>query len=388
VNSSLGKHLLSEALEKVQPLDNSPIAVGPAVKRVLPEHRDYDHTAEPNGAVSCRLVRGRGQFPTVRLWSGKGELCTVKAINGENITLDDSRVINLQGPLHLDHGIAVKSHAAQGKTVDQVLVSGPVAAFSQVKPGAVLCVHVASSIFDAFVHRFKGGAQGGSDASERAAFALRSDFKRRQWRELETCRGGDAHSSPIERWAAALDLLFDPTGFRVRCVAVPDARKQPHNCTGINPMAFGGHFRFKRASALGDVYQLVSRQDATLLPYEVVVDRMAARRVGTSGRHAFAAHRGSGALPRILLPAGDPEINKITSHLRLAARGRHVIFYIIFVSSSIPRRSMWVLFVCPRAENFTKNRWWKMRWCWSVQVLCQSLVNLFLSTTIAKNRLS
>src|SRR6202035_4203236 len=34
-------------------------------------------------------------------------------------------------PLHLDQGIAVTSHASQAKTVDQVIVSVPVRAFSQ-----------------------------------------------------------------------------------------------------------------------------------------------------------------------------------------------------------------------------------------------------------------
>jgi conjugative relaxase-like TrwC/TraI family protein len=59
------------------------------------------------------------------------ELCTVTAIDGDGITLGDGRVIKRSGPLHLDQGIAVTSHASQGKTVDQVIVSVPVAAFSQ-----------------------------------------------------------------------------------------------------------------------------------------------------------------------------------------------------------------------------------------------------------------
>ena len=59
------------------------------------------------------------------------ELCTVKAIDGEK-TLSDDRVIDSQKALHLDQGIAVTSHASQGKTVDQVIVSAPVPAFSQV----------------------------------------------------------------------------------------------------------------------------------------------------------------------------------------------------------------------------------------------------------------
>jgi len=40
-------------------------------------------------------------------------------------------VIKCSGPLHLDQGVAVRSHASQGKTVDQVIASVPVAAFSQ-----------------------------------------------------------------------------------------------------------------------------------------------------------------------------------------------------------------------------------------------------------------
>jgi ATP-dependent exoDNAse (exonuclease V) alpha subunit len=59
------------------------------------------------------------------------ELCTVTAIDGESITVGDGRVIKRSGPLHLGQGIAVTSHASQGKTVDQVIVSVPVAAFSQ-----------------------------------------------------------------------------------------------------------------------------------------------------------------------------------------------------------------------------------------------------------------
>jgi hypothetical protein len=59
------------------------------------------------------------------------KLCTVTAIDGQSITVGDGRVIKRSGPLHLDQGVAVTSHASQGKTVDQVIVSVPVAAFSQ-----------------------------------------------------------------------------------------------------------------------------------------------------------------------------------------------------------------------------------------------------------------
>jgi len=52
--------------------------------------------------------------------------------------LSQARWLNLCVPqiqsdeaLHLDQGIAVTSDASQGKTVDQVIVSVPVSAFSQ-----------------------------------------------------------------------------------------------------------------------------------------------------------------------------------------------------------------------------------------------------------------
>jgi ATP-dependent exoDNAse (exonuclease V) alpha subunit len=59
------------------------------------------------------------------------EICAVTAIDGNSITVGDGRMIKRSGPLHLDQGIAITSHASQGKTVDQVIVSVPVAAFSQ-----------------------------------------------------------------------------------------------------------------------------------------------------------------------------------------------------------------------------------------------------------------
>jgi hypothetical protein len=55
----------------------------------------------------------------------------VTAIDRESIAVGDGRVIKGSGPLHLDQGISVTSHASQGKTVDQVIVSVPVVAFSQ-----------------------------------------------------------------------------------------------------------------------------------------------------------------------------------------------------------------------------------------------------------------
>jgi hypothetical protein len=60
------------------------------------------------------------------------ELCRVVAIDQVGIHLEDGRIIRAAEALHLDQGIAVTSHAGQGKTVDQVIASVPVSAFSQV----------------------------------------------------------------------------------------------------------------------------------------------------------------------------------------------------------------------------------------------------------------
>jgi ATP-dependent exoDNAse (exonuclease V) alpha subunit len=58
------------------------------------------------------------------------ELHTVAAIEAGKVTLDAGELRN-RGALHLDQGIVVTSHASQGKTVAQVIVSVPVESFSQ-----------------------------------------------------------------------------------------------------------------------------------------------------------------------------------------------------------------------------------------------------------------
>jgi ATP-dependent exoDNAse (exonuclease V) alpha subunit len=45
--------------------------------------------------------------------------------------MSDGRVMKRSAALHIDQGIAVTSHASQGKTVDEVIVSVPVEASSQ-----------------------------------------------------------------------------------------------------------------------------------------------------------------------------------------------------------------------------------------------------------------
>jgi ATP-dependent exoDNAse (exonuclease V) alpha subunit len=58
------------------------------------------------------------------------ELHTVTGIEEGNIKLDETDIMP-RGGLHIDQGFVVTSHAAQGKTVDQVIVSVPVDSFSQ-----------------------------------------------------------------------------------------------------------------------------------------------------------------------------------------------------------------------------------------------------------------
>ncbi|MBV8415124.1 MAG: hypothetical protein JO251_07940 [Verrucomicrobia bacterium] len=53
-----------------------------------------------------------------------------KAANAE--TEPAVRTLSTDRALHIDQGIAVTSHASQGKTVDQVIASAPVSSFAQV----------------------------------------------------------------------------------------------------------------------------------------------------------------------------------------------------------------------------------------------------------------
>ena len=54
------------------------------------------------------------------------------SINEGKIIFDKGEIIRNGASLHLDQGLAVTSHASQAKTVDQVIVSVPVRAFSQI----------------------------------------------------------------------------------------------------------------------------------------------------------------------------------------------------------------------------------------------------------------
>jgi conjugative relaxase-like TrwC/TraI family protein len=59
------------------------------------------------------------------------ELRTVVGIDEGKIIFDKNEIFRNGAALHIDQGVAVTSHASQAKTVDQVIVSVPVRAFSQ-----------------------------------------------------------------------------------------------------------------------------------------------------------------------------------------------------------------------------------------------------------------
>jgi hypothetical protein len=55
----------------------------------------------------------------------------VVSIDEGKIIFDRGEIVRNGAALHLDQGIAVTSHASQAKTLDQVIASVPVRAFSQ-----------------------------------------------------------------------------------------------------------------------------------------------------------------------------------------------------------------------------------------------------------------
>ena len=90
----------------------------------LSERRDIALAAGDSVRITKNFRCGADRFTN-------NELCRIAAIDQAGIHLDDGRLIKVAEAVHLDQGIAVTSHASQGKTVDQVIVSVPVSAFSQ-----------------------------------------------------------------------------------------------------------------------------------------------------------------------------------------------------------------------------------------------------------------
>jgi hypothetical protein len=85
---------------------------------------------EPVGLSVGDTVRITKNFRAGGTRFRNNELHTVMAVEASKVTFDASE-LGARGALHLDQGIVVTSHASQGKTVAQVIVSVPVESFSQ-----------------------------------------------------------------------------------------------------------------------------------------------------------------------------------------------------------------------------------------------------------------
>jgi hypothetical protein len=75
-------------------------------------------------------VRVTKNFQSGRSKFRNNELHVVTGVSHDKVTLEKGEIV-FRGGLHIDQGFAVTSHAAQGKTVDQVIVSVPIESFSQ-----------------------------------------------------------------------------------------------------------------------------------------------------------------------------------------------------------------------------------------------------------------
>jgi ATP-dependent exoDNAse (exonuclease V) alpha subunit len=75
-------------------------------------------------------VDERGLASPQGTFEGRAKL--LRPLNVLTVTIfDKGEIVRNGAALHIDQGIAVTSHASQAKTVDQVIVSVPVRAFSQ-----------------------------------------------------------------------------------------------------------------------------------------------------------------------------------------------------------------------------------------------------------------
>src|ERR1700719_961576 len=84
-----------------------------------------DHAGNRRPGPIHEKVKHRGQKFL------NNELRTVVSIDDGKIIFDKGEIVRTGAALHLDQGIAVTSQASQAKTVDQVIASVPVRAFSQ-----------------------------------------------------------------------------------------------------------------------------------------------------------------------------------------------------------------------------------------------------------------
>jgi conjugative relaxase-like TrwC/TraI family protein len=138
---------------------------------------------------------------------------TVTAIDQDGVSLDNGVSLR-KGLWHLDQGLVVTSHAAQGKTVDQVLLSVPIRAFSQVNEAqwyvSLSRARSAMYVFTDCLSALKEAVMRPSTRlSAHELVARMGPLSRRDFISLEAGRGhkstlktGPVHERPAENEAA------------------------------------------------------------------------------------------------------------------------------------------------------------------------------------------
>ena len=121
------------------------------------------------------------------------DLRTVVGIDQGKIIFDKGEIVRNGAALHIDQGIAVTSHASQGKTVDQVIVSVPVRAFSQANEAQI---YVSMSRARSVMHIFTDSKVALRDAVTRPSKRLSS------WELLDGARKDRALKAELERQRA------------------------------------------------------------------------------------------------------------------------------------------------------------------------------------------
>jgi len=121
------------------------------------------------------------------------DLRTVVGIDQGKIIFDKGEIVRNGAALHIDQGIAVTSHASQGKTVDQVIVSVPVRAFSQANEAQI---YVSMSRARSVMHIFTDSKVALRDAVTRPSKRLSS------WEHLDGARKDRALKAELERQRA------------------------------------------------------------------------------------------------------------------------------------------------------------------------------------------
>jgi hypothetical protein len=145
------------------------------------------------------------------------ELRTVVSIDEGKIIFDKGEIVRNGAALHLDKGIAVTSHASQAKTVDQVIASVPVRAFSQTNEAQF---YVTISRARWAMNVFTDSKIALRDAVTRPSKRLSSWGTPRYRREGQSLKG---------RAGSATDLAKETGGRRMEAVEFRFPNDQPPN---------------------------------------------------------------------------------------------------------------------------------------------------------------